>query len=382
MALLNTLIENFETAMNNLRKTQIHFLYFTCTDDTLIPKVKSEFAAFDHDRHPYYITQGEQRGWYHIYQESVLRYLVNVHGNSIASFVTAEDEQRPSSLEANQGDHLTIGVKRLRTGIALKTHITMYTEETPFKFDRSSTECDMDLFIANNPVEITDATVCFSKTRTKDITLIEQYGKVPYGIKLVKLISKVFQGNHSLQGGSCIRMKDKKHKLHTGSRGGMYIMRGGRKSYLRNKQKGGSISYNTITFGDELISFIMDFVVSPLYRVHSNLSEVTILYDENNTLGTRSNENIVLLYDFKDKSRSIFYINAYKAMMALYAYTFEKSLPPLQPNAATTSDASMPSITQEERKCLDEFMQIGRTIAVHGGKFEETVTSTQMSKKN
>jgi hypothetical protein len=77
-------------------------------------------------------------------------------------------------------------------------------------------------------------------------------------------------------------------------------------------------AYKGITFSMS-VQFLADTILVPLKSVKKSLSSAWIIYDEMNEIDKNGNSHIMLLCDFDDHKRNIFYLNTRDAIVACYS---------------------------------------------------------------
>jgi hypothetical protein len=285
-------LSNLENFFSNLQTTSIKFVYFLASDLTQ-PKLKDEFKIFPGIK--CFITMGETKNAWHIYQESILKYIITNMRISKTKPITIYNvdivSTSTSKKEPNHGDHMTFSIIRTRTNdVIVKTHMTVYKDLGGFVFDRTEYPCNFT-FVPSNIGYLED-----SHCERIDGSLSSETVKSTFSIIQSKMITRM-----------C--------KAMLGD-----IKTGCRKKLIRPimKQKGGS-SYKTITFmSNKFLSFMSKTIFIPLKQIREDLLSIRIIFDENNYFGNNTNDLIIIFYDFSD-GRSMFYIDATIALKACYA---------------------------------------------------------------
>jgi hypothetical protein len=91
--------------------------------------------------------------------------------------------------------------------------------------------------------------------------------------------------------------------------------------------------------GDTFIGFLRDMVLKKVAEAREDLNTIRIIFDELNVLGDNTNEHIVLLYDFHDGLRHIFYLKTTVMLKACYAQV-------------SIQEGQHDRVTLEESECL------------------------------
>jgi hypothetical protein len=311
---------HLENYYNSLPDTHIKYLFFFKTQLDK-PKVKDVFKRMTILNKPCYMGRGIQgAGWYYIYQESVLRYLVTAISPPDANGVynVLIDSESPTG-DVQHGDHLDFGIILSRSaGIVVKNHKTVYDLDIgAMTFSRSEVTCDFSL--KNSDLR---TLASFSQTQCeRGIGKIKDtYDALNQRI-VYKLVSGMVSGHFQGGGGKpraslpTIQYEGKTKKLYSSQKKGNYIMKGGKRFY--DIHQGGG--YKGITFlSNTFIQFLSDNLFKRVAESRPDLESVQVIFDEMNELGPESNKYIVILYDFVDYQRSVFYIDSIMALTACY----------------------------------------------------------------
>jgi hypothetical protein len=325
-----TFRDNLKNFRSNLTETSIKFIFFTgFIDELSVPKMKTVFSSWNLNGNEYYISRGVSDNNIYVYRESDIKYLVNIintkHTNSgiihnVDILGIGEDNEDEN---ANHGDHIDFGIIRRKDGnLVVKTHKTVYVDIGNFVFDRNEFGCNFvyDKIKLDSLTNFSMNTKCqkidYNYTgATIDSTYQNQDPNVIY------TLCKVLEGTY-INGGAIIDKKNymmyggKRYLIRKGKRNGQYIKTAKRRIYL---QKGGN-NYKGITFmSDSFIQFLSDTVFKPLYTIRNDLVEIRVIYDELNETSKDANKYIIILYDFMDYIRNIFYLNTEKTLIACYA---------------------------------------------------------------
>lgn len=243
-------IQNLTLWNNTLNLTNIKFMYFHASD-LKSPKVRTAFKKFGMKGRTYYVTNGESNNFWYIYQETIIKYLVNLKPTSDAEVFDVDI--LGSGGDVNHGDHVDFSIIRLRNQDTLiKTHKTVYMDIGNCVFDRSVQECN---FV------FTDA-----KLNNLENTFCERIGSV-----LNYRMSDVYEQTD---------IDVIKYVCNT-----MLL-----DNYKKKKHAGGSFLGSS--------DVIYELVVKPLMEVRSDVLSVQVLH------GDRRN-SITVLIDFIEYTRSI-----------------------------------------------------------------------------
>lgn len=280
-------LKNLTEFIESLQLSDTKFLYF---QKKLEKQQPAEFVATINTNarkwNNLYIIPCTQRpiDYCYIYSESELKYDIEIDDNGTVlayepSTLKSYGTVGGGIIQANWGNHLTIGI--LNSFVAkkplLNTHITTYhiNEDNHLQHQREISQCNIFL---NNDIPNKD-TFCIKDGIPKETTLQSEY-KDDNTIKIIqdihKIITKIKGGKKYIQ------------KIFIGKRGGSYIIKNNKRSYL----KGGARSfYNSIGFKEDFANFIEKYIINAIANVQPRLLE-TIIIDN-----ARS-EYIVIRYIF------------------------------------------------------------------------------------
>jgi hypothetical protein len=330
-----TFRDNLINFRRNLTETSIKFIFFTgLTDKLLVPQIKTVFNSWNLNGNQYYISRGVSDNNIYVYRESDIKYLVNIintketdYGiiHNVEIIGIGEDNENNEDENANLGDHIDFGITRRKDGnIIVKTHKTIYVDIGNFVFERDELKCNfvydkmkLDSF-TNFSMNTKCQNIDYSYTRE---TIDSTYQNQNQDPNIIYTLCKVLEGTY-INGGTSIDKKNyimyggKRYLIRKGKRNGKFIKTAKRRIYL---QRGGN-DYKGITFmSDSFIQFLSDTVFKPLYTIRNDLVEIRVIYDELNETGRDANKHIIILYDFIDYIRNIFYLNTEKTLIACYA---------------------------------------------------------------
>ena len=249
-------IRNVTKYLNKIQLTKINFMYFNASDLTQ-PKMSDRFKKIVIDNISYYISHGVQHNYWYIYRESTIKYLVNI---TLTSGIVYDIDIVDSghNYNVNHGDHLDIGIIRVKTGnkIIVKTHKTIYTDLGGFVFDRSAPECNF----------------VFDVTKFQDENTFDT-------------IQCVYPDNsYCADMKNVYKSEDKKAILHMCQVMVNIITNGGRR-----KQQGGNIHDRAF----------WKYFIKHLTDIRKDVLEIRVIED------AAPNTNIVIIIDFIDYTRSI-----------------------------------------------------------------------------
>ena len=327
-----------------------------------VPIVNTALSAWDIGRVQCFIMPADQPNYCYVYRKSIVKNMISLHpaepssAESAASAVSAESAASivPRALFvgyhsaqpdlANHGDHVTFGfIRKKPDRIILKTHKTRYSEIADFKFDRSTQgECNFGAPATDSAeAESRDVFVrvlCDAENKRRSL-------KTSY--KADALVPDIVYTLYRIVAGLPLPAQVTSHataaspaqtaSVYTGARGGTYrIGRNGRKKY---QQRGAAPDYKGLTFiSSEFIRFLSGTIFQPVASLRPDIVSVQVFFDELNELGRDTNRTILILYDFEEGERNVFYIQMETAFAAAYAAE--------HPAAATSY----------EKTCLQQFL--------------------------
>lgn len=326
-----------------LSQTQVNIIYFTVErNNKLIPALKTTFKTWKLPSNKVVlISEGVTSGWCYIYDLQGVQKMVDVDSNGNTSF--------GGSIPAELANHTTIGVRpRYPNGVTLNSHLTIYAEDKAMvnSFFRTAITCNIYLNPNDNVVPLN--AVCDSFQNITPVSSLQDiYKNVPQCIEYVQQISRILYGSYP--GGAFTLYQGKQYKIHKGQRGGNYVVRKGKRVYINSKTKmlqgGSNVKYKGVGFTDPVVDFIKHYILQPVVELNADVYKVRVLYDADAALSPKSNENIIIMYDFNDQQYThCFYIDARKTFAAFYA----------------SSLTSTP--TPYEKKCFEEFQNFSTNV--------------------
>lgn len=246
-------VSNAIAWVSKLPLTNVKFMYFNA-NDLRSPKVITPLKQFQTQKNKkFYITNGEAMNFLYIYMESVIKYLVNLKPTGKATIYDANILDSGPSYDVNLGNHVDIGIIRMRDGnTLLKTHKTFYTDIGNYVFDRTAPFCNF----------VFDPTSVPSLENTR-----------------CQLPNGSYQGMMNN-----VYTQDEMDAIKTVCQN-MLVTHGGKK-----RQGGGSFMLS----GPQLY----ENFVKPLAEIRSDLLEIVILHEDRS-------RHAVALVDFVDYTRSI-----------------------------------------------------------------------------
>jgi hypothetical protein len=356
-----------------LPTTNIKFLFFLFdgASDTLLPKIKTTFSRLTINGKNNYVSRGVSPNYVYIYSESDLKYVAII---SQSPSDIKKSVWTPSHLKIDKrgdishGDHLTFGLIRNKNkDTIIKTHKRIYVDVAGnFTFEKESNcpECNYVFnreLVSQNLNKYSGNTYC--ETLTGVIlpkTLMSEYGKGSWELVVIHRLCKVLLGGFGVGGSNRNSVGDKysfryidgkRCTVFKGKRGGCYIMKGGKRSYL---QIGGGSFYKDISFmTDVFVSFVQEKILMRVVSFRPDLVSVRVIFDEFNELGSEGNKYICFIYEFQEESINVFYIESQIALVACYVDNVIENI------------GDISGITEYEKICHTEFQDAINSVIVN-----------------
>lgn len=290
-----------KTFLASLEDTNINFLYFHASAMDK-PLVKTIFKKCKVQRKEYYLIPGHSANFVYAYQKSDLQTYVRLEvaptPNNLretpaylnkaftALIVNASSANAESTYI---GNHIYFSFYRQRDNDPLiKVHYTVYSDWDTIEAYRRADECNFKLSAVN--FDRFKGTRCLSISGEPNGKTCES--EIGPRTDIVKVLTEVVTG---------LTPKNVNSRYEVGSKGGRYVMKGGRKIY----QRGGS----GYAFMDRLIPYLVSTFLRPL--LHTGYESCSIIYDSVNELNADGNSYFVFLYDFEQGNmRQRFYMDA------------------------------------------------------------------------
>ena len=305
-----TFAKNIGAFIKGLPESSVRFLYFG--NDMTTPLIKDTFKEWKPKGVALcYILGGSSVNYCYVYQKTRLVGLLQGKTN------------------VYHGNHITFGfIAGRNDAIYIKTHVTTYAEDVFIvaQYTKSRSECNFTYHPAHmlSPTLFSTSTQC-ENIKFANVKLGAFYETYPISNAniIIYLLCCVLQG--IISGGQKRSIKQ-----------APLCKRRGRKCI-----KGGAIAaYKGITFmTDTFVEFLSTHMLQAVKRARQDLLSASVLFDD-----LHHNNTIVILYDFDDDTRNIFYIDSVMALTACYA-----------------SNARAP--VAAETLCLEQFMAMAASIS-------------------
>lgn len=266
---------NLKAYLETLEPTNINIIYFDVQHQR--PHIRTVLRKFKEDGHTFLANCGSNGLWVYTYNLNAMKYLFTRVDTDVQAFVGTITGGAHFDV-ASVGSHLTVGLIIRNRHLLMKSHYTDYIETTNFEFqiDRS-----VDCTLALDEITIIDQnTPCWGKSQT----LGEMYKLHDQWISIIDRWRQAF-----LEG----------IEVHKGPRGGVFVMNGGKKRYLRkqiNKLKGGVMGP---ALTDSMLELIQTVVVRPVLQhykaIHTHI-QAKLLYDQDNEFEAKA-RRLILIYE-------------------------------------------------------------------------------------
>lgn len=327
-------VSNLATFYRSLDDTSIHFLFFpaglfkeTGAASGTEAYIKDTFKRLKlKSGKAVYIMHGKlsNKGiasYFYLYQANKLEWLVkpSITQESAPKDATKVDiysrypprEQpypmpKPANvlIEAYHGDHLDFGVLPSRDGVVVKIHRTCYTDLMGdwTSFSRDVRECNFIFTEAMLKGEELLNANCDPDAKI----LLRQRCKDTIDQECIQKLCDVMV-NGARAGGQVkqyVKYKGRKHLVRQGAKGGRFVVHKGKKAYLKStKKKGQKGGVSLLT--PQVEKFIATRIYNKVAAAIDGLEYMTVLFDDHDPKA-----HFVLMYDFVDATRNIFYIDA------------------------------------------------------------------------
>lgn len=318
-----TYLGNLTNSIANLPDTEIKFVFFLASDLTS-PKVMTKLKRFKVDKKDCYIVNGYSKNYWYVYRDTVLKYITNPPvPYKATSFFQTRIIAKNSSGDTNQGDHVDFSIKKARTpsGTRIESHLTEYTDDGYFNFSRSTREFDF-IFDPSYFGSFNKFVEDMPFTTPNGVALGLRIDNVFNDVTACKIVYRLCEAALSpgfmLSSSGKNRVhhvyKGKKHKVCIGKRGGKYIVHDDKKIYI---QKAGNLIDKVTYYSNEFVDFLRDTLLVRVVALNDDLSTIQVIFDEGNELSPNGSKYILLMYDFVENYRNLFYV---ETQMALSAY--------------------------------------------------------------
>ncbi len=299
-----------------LPKSGVRFMYFQ-RRDLSAPIVNTALSSWEIGGAPCFVLPADEPEYCHVYRRSAVKRMFSLNRAAPAAFSSAGSSGSSGS-SADHGDHVTFGfILSLSRKIIIKTRKDSYDEIASLKFDRRSRgECRFR-------APPSDSAEAESRERFGSILCDGPYGPLSLSdtYKRDALVPDIVYALYRVVAGSL-----------PASPG-----RNGRKKY--RQRAGAAPDYKGLGFiSPAFTRFLSETIFQPVASQRPDLVSVQVFFDELSELGRDTNRTILILYDFEEDERNVFYIQTETALAAVYA-------------AEHPAEA-----TAYERACLQQFL--------------------------
>ena len=279
------------------------------------PAANAVLGSWDIGGVPCLVAPGDQEGYCSVYRETTLTRMI-FSAPAVAQLPFAGYRDAMHAL-ATHGDRVTFGfIRALGDRIVIKTSKSHYSEIADFKFDRvNQGECNFRAPASDSAeAESRERFAGAVRDKFSELSLGETYRRDALVPDMVYALYRVVAGTYR-------------------------IGRNGRKKYQQQRQRGAAPDYKGSGFiSPEFIRFLSGTIFQPIASLRPDIVSVQVFFDELNELGRDTNRTILILYDFEEGERNVFYIHTLTAFAAAYAAE--------HPAAATAY----------EKTCLQQFL--------------------------
>lgn len=348
-------LKRLQYFVNGLSETHVKILYFL-KSDLKHPKLKTRFRKWVVDGSNCFVMPGKDPNFVYVYSHTEAKKLVTVVPDLNSGSFTSQPApiQHVYNVKVTNhedgdtlvGDHVDFSISGVRkTGkVVVRSHLTYYDDLEKEEVKRNDLPCNfyLDTVVLKN-ITTFGSINCIGKN---DVPLGTVPKRVYQDKTYLNVVFELCQIVAGLQSGgrAMVTYKENRYVINTGKRGGSYIDVGNRKVYLKRPLQGGAnntIEYKGVTFmSDAFVSFISEYIISKVGRLRHDLECAHVFFDEANEIVHNGNHHIVIVYDFEEDKRSVFYVNTITALTACYA---DNRL------------NSKQEITPHERRCVEAF---------------------------
>jgi hypothetical protein len=341
-------VENLRVFTDSLPSTNVKFLFYLASKlDS--PKIRTSMKLWnmydpnvtEEEPERAFLAQGHDKSYVYVYKESDLKVLVEIihkdvpkpagtfssgHTSVKHAFTSFFDVKILDTHmgDVNIGNHVDFGVHGLKDGhVLIKSHYTSYTNIDRLPMLRNEDNCNFVVKDQNfEDFNEFSGVTCESRDGKALGTVDNVYST--YHDRLVMFyLCGVVLGKRRHGGG--VKKKYKSHKgrnylIRCGKRGGQYIQVKGAKVYKRQQGGAPNKTYGGVTFMSEtFIKFLSETIIQRVGMFREDLVSATVIFDENDELVNRGNNNIIVIYDFDNSKSNIFYLDTILLLTACYA---------------------------------------------------------------
>lgn len=341
-------VENLKEFTDSLPSTNVKFLFYLASKlDS--PKIRTNMKLWDmydpndtsEEPKRSFLAQGHDKSYVYVYRESDLKVLVEIihkdvpkPADTFSSGHTSVKHAFKSFFDVkiidthkgdvNIGNHVDFGIHGLRDGqVLIKSHYTSYTNIDNSPMLRIEDNCNFVVRDQNfEDYNQFSRIACESREGETLGTMSKVYTTHHDRLVMFHLCGIVL--GRKKQGGG-VKKKYKSHKgrqylIRYGKRGGEYIQVKGSKLYRRQQGGASNKTYEGVTFMSEtFIKFLTETIIQRVGMFREDLISATVIFDENDELVSRGNDNIIIIYDFDNAKSNIFYLDTILLLTACYA---------------------------------------------------------------
>jgi len=284
-----------------LPKTGVRFMYFQ-RRNLFSPVVSTALSSWEIGGALCFVVPAAEPEHCSVYRRSAVERMFSLNRAAPAESAafSSAGSSGSSGSSADHGDHVTFGfILSLSRKIIIKTRKDSYDEIASLKFDRRSRgECRFR-------APPSDSAEAESRERFGSILCDGPYGQLSLSdtYKRDALVPDIVYALYRVVAGSLPPPASPQ--------------RNGRKKY---QQRGAAPDYKGIGFTSPAFTrFLSETIFQPVASQRPDLVSVQVFFDELSELGKDTNRTILILYDFEEDERNVFYIQTETAIAAVYA---------------------------------------------------------------
>lgn len=351
-------VQNLDTFVKSLPHSSVRFIWLRYDDrhDEWYPKLNTTSRIWEDHKttydKPLYVSPGSHGSNYcYVYRESDALYDVYLKHGQVDFFEPTNNYAKiPSQtggantpIDANWGDHITIGLERVLGKFYLRTHKTKYVYDDDLqKYRRQALYCDVPL-----AEKFHDKSKCFADGQAMPYTA-DWYkfgGNDRYAVPIIQAVRSKIMTPTKGGANTYHTHRGMRYKIHVGPKGGKYIQINGRKMYL---QTGGSTMYQTDGFAPQFIEFLKEALIGRVAKKIKHLHEVVYSDDD-------GSDQVIVRYTENEGNfgHELFYSSVYALDKKEVQNIFHIYITPSSQR------------TPDQQRELQQFMTTPRMVLVH-----------------
>lgn len=319
VALYDDCMPRLEGFLKGLQESEIRIFYFHAYDDNpqnvwLRDRFKKLIVRGEGGANTtFYVSRGRNANYTYIYEGDGVRELVQVLQHNATTGEHRGVFVAHGGVEASAGNHIDFGLIKQRDtgGVLVKSHMTLYELDEEAgdrggKYIRDEIPCNflLDDAVTTGDLEAFGRTVCHVGRRrhcayglwnaTENRAYDDAQARVVLG--LCRVLKG--EGETGLSGGGRMR----KRGVLIGPRGGRYMMRGGKRVYMRGGMK--DLDVTSPEVGRYVKEVLIKGVIDEARMAgRPYVSRVTVMWDESQVGEDRV---LAMLYEYENAFVRVF----------------------------------------------------------------------------